>query len=197
MERTSQDERGQAYALEGIIGAIIVVSALVLGLQAVDVAPWTGNQEFGSSETRAELSDTLAVAEDLGALQTALTCVDDDGNPHPEVAATDDGVTEFGEVLNQTLDDQYTYRISVEYPTASGYESTQIGPRPPLAEVDTVSVTRYLTLSDSDPVYEVEDGQCQQFSTLGEEESDIYLEDPAPSGNDHLFAVVRVRVIAW
>jgi hypothetical protein len=190
-------ERGQAYALEGIIGAIIVVSALVLGLQAVDVAPWTGNQEFGSSETRAEVADTLAVAEDVGALQTAVTCVDDDGNPHPEVAATgDNNVTDLGAVLDQTLDNQYTYRISVEYPEGSDYESTQIGPRPPLAEVDTVSVTRYLALADSDPVYEVENGECQPFSTLEEIDSDdIYVADQDSSSQ--LYAVVKVRVIAW
>ncbi len=191
------DRRGQAYALEGIIGAIIVISALVLGLQAVDIAPWTGNQEFGSSETRAEVTDTLAVAEDVGALQTAVTCVDADGNPHPEVAAADANVTEFGPVLNQTLKGQYTYRISITYPTASGYESKQIGPRPPLADVDTVSASRYLTLSETDPVYEVEDGRCRQVGTLGEDDDDIYLDDQNPSSDEHVYAIVRVRVVAW
>ena len=194
MQPMEHNERGQAYALEGIIGAIIVVSALVLGLQAVDVAPWTGNQEFGSSETRAEVSDTLAVAEDVGALQTAVTCVDSDGNPHPEVAATGDGVTEFGPVLNQTLEDQYTYRISVTYPTAGGYESKQIGPRPPLADVDTVSASRYIVLADSDPVYQVEDGRCVPSGTQVDG-GNIYVDDQET--DESLYAVVRVRVIAW
>lgn len=189
-------QRGQAYALEGIIGAVIVVSALVLGLQAVDVAPWTGNQELESAESRAEVGDALAVAEDTGALQEAVTCVDSDGSPHPNVAATEDGTSELGAILNRTLEGQYTYRIAVEYPISSDEtETVQIGPTPSLPSADTVSVSRQVALSDTDPVYEVEGDSCTPTGTLGEASDDIYVENQHPG--ESVYAVVKVRVIAW
>lgn len=184
------DQRGQAYALEGIIGAVIVVSALVLGLQAVDIAPWTGNDQIESSQARGEVADMLAVAEDTGALQEAVTCVDSSGEPHPEVAATEDGVSPFGAILNNTISDRYTYRVSVKY---NNSESVQIGPEPSLPNVDTVSASRYVVLSDTDPVYDVEDDECVQDGTL--EGGSIYIDDQHP--DDALYAVVSVRVIAW
>lgn len=184
-------DRGQAYALEGIIGAIIVVSALALGLQAVDIAPWSGNEALDSSGTREEVADALAVAEDTGALQEAITCVDSDGEPHPDVAATEDNASAFGGVLNRTIDGQYTYRIAVD---SNGSDRVQIGPTPSLPNVDTVSVSRYVVLSDTDPVYEVDDEQCRPSGTL-EDADDFYIEDQRPA--ESIYAVVRVRVIAW
>ncbi|MXR51641.1 hypothetical protein GRX03_08500 [Halovenus sp. WSH3] len=187
-----EHNRGQAYALEGIIGAIIVVSALVLGLQAVDIAPWTGSQTLDSSETRTEVADMLAVAEDAGALQEAVTCVDDDGDPHPDVAATEDNVSELGAILNRTLESQYSYRIAVG---VDGTE-TQIGPTPSLPNTDTVTASRTVVLSDTDPVYEVDpqSEQCRPAGTL-EDAGDLYIDDQ--HGDESLYAVVRIRVIAW
>lgn len=191
-----EHNRGQAYALEGIIGAVIVVSALVLGLQAVDIAPWTGDDERQNTETRVEVADALAVAEDTGALREAVTCVGSDGTPDPEVAAAEDGTSELGTVLNRTLEGRYTYRIGVEYPTTDNEtERVQIGPTPSLPNTDAVSVSRYVALSDSDPVYEVEDDSCTQNGRLGTVDDDeIYLEDQSGGA---LYAVVEVRVIAW
>ena len=68
--------RGQVFALEGIISALVIIGALVLGLQAVDTAPWNDDERerlrSGSVET--ELEETRAEYERL---QTALA-------EHPE-----------------------------------------------------------------------------------------------------------------
>lgn len=186
-------ERGQAYALEGIIGAVIVVSALILGLQAVDIAPWTGDEERQNAETRTEVADMLDVAQDTDALRKAVTCLGDDREIHSDVAATDDPSTQLGGILNQTIADSYNYRIAVEYPDGDSYERTQIGPTPSLPNQETVRVTRYVTLSDSDPLFRAEDdGNCEQIGTLGEET--FYLDSQSDS---EFYAVMKVEVIAW
>lgn len=192
-----EHNRGQAYALEGIIGAVIVVSALVLGLQAVDIAPWTGDDERQNTETRAEVADALATAQDGDALREAATCINETGDPHPDVADPDDGTSALGEIVGQTIADQYEYRIMLDYPSSSGTtETIDLGPTPALPETDTVSVSRYVVLSDSDPLYEVDGGQCQSTGVrLDSDDVDFYLDNQDDS--EALFRVVKIRVIAW
>ncbi|WP_336327475.1 DUF7288 family protein [Halovenus sp. HT40] len=189
--------RGQAYALEGIIGAVIVVSALVLGLQAVDIAPWTGDDERQNTETRAEISDALATAQDGETLREAVTCINETGDPHPDVADPDDGTSGLGDIVGQTIADQYEYRIMLEYPTSGRTtETIDLGPTPVLPESDTVSVSRYVVLSDSDPLYEVDGGQCQSTGVrLDSDDVDFYLDNQDDS--EALFRIVKIRVIAW
>lgn len=187
--------RGQAYALEGIIGAVIVVSALVLGLQAVDIAPWTGDSERQNDLTRVGVADVLDSAQDTDALRTAAVCLDSDGAVHPNVGIPSAPATAFGEILANTLDDSYQYRVSIDYPTADGFESVPVGPQPSLPNQPTVTVSRYVALSDSTPVFEGR--ECNpRGETLGDlDEDDIYLQETS-DGSD-LYTVVRVRVVAW
>ena len=103
-------DRGQAYTIQGVIGAILVASALVFGLQAVDISPWTEDGSEAQTEAlRVQTQDLLAAASDRDALRTAATCIDGDGNgtPHPAVAAgTVANETErdaLGTLLNRTL----------------------------------------------------------------------------------------------
>jgi hypothetical protein len=200
-------DRGQAYAIEGIIGAIIVVSSLALGLQAVDMSTWSNGGDEQTTVARTEIADMLDVAHDAGALQEAVTCVSAgiDPEPHPLVASTSDPSSTFGEILQNTTGqsgEQYRYRIAIDYPTGEdSYNTTQIGPTPPEQDRATVTVSRYVTLTDTDPVFEVEDGDCvAQDETLAVE--DIYIDDQGdrrkPGADDtEVYAVVRVRVTAW
>lgn len=206
--------RGQAYTIEGVIGAIVVVSAVVLGLQAVDIAPWTddtADQEVESLRTQA--ADLLAAAEDRDALRTAALCIDGDGTatPHPAVAAgsadTDATRDRLGILLNRTLDENgFRYTVSVEqYDSAGGTETTLLTPdREPTSA--SVSVSRTIVLLESDLVYEFDSdaGACRpaivngETETIGERDNDssdrIYLENDEDSD---IYAVIRVRVIAW
>jgi hypothetical protein len=197
-------DRGQAYAIEGIIGAIIVVSSLVLGLQAVDMSTWSNGGDGQTTSTRTEIADTLDVAQDTGALQEAVTCVAAGVNPepHPLVASTSDPSSEFGQILRNTTGqsgERYRYRIAIDYPTGKdSYNTTQIGPTPPEQDRETVTVSRYLTLTDTDPVFEVEDGDCvAQEETLATETIYINDEGDRHSKDTGMYAVVRVRITAW
>jgi len=208
--------RGQAYTIEGVIGAIVVVSAVVLGLQAVDIAPWTDDTPDQEVESlRTQVADLLAAAEDRDALRTAALCIDGDGTatPHPAVAAgsadADATRDRLGILLNRTLDENgFRYTASVErYNESTGAISTT--PLTPDREPTSasVSVSRTIVLLDDDLVYEFDGdaGACRpaivngETETIGERYNDssdrIYLENA--DENSEIYAVVRIRVIAW
>lgn len=207
-------DRGQAYTIQGVIGAVLVASALVVGLQAVDISPWTDDDSGeGTEALRVQTQDLLAAASDRDALRVAATCIDGDGDdtPHPAVAAgtvaNESERDAFGTLLNRTLGDVSTnYRVSLEYNASAGgtVESTPLTP-PRVATRSSVSVTRQIVLFDSDRIYEFDEdrGECIPVrignNTLGARDADpdgsVYVEDQAP--DSELYAVVRVRVVAW
>jgi hypothetical protein len=210
-----RDDRGQVYTLEGIIGAVLIASALVLGLQAVDISPWTDdNVDQGTESLRVQVEDLLSVANDRGDLRTVATCIDGDGNesPHPAVAA---GGTQnatdrasFATLLNRTLEENnHRYRVSVVYPdenATGGVSSTTLTPERG-ATRPTVSVTQQVALFDSDPVlgFDPNQGECVPVvatnDTLGQRDADsdadIYVGNQDQDSD--IYAVVKVRVVAW
>lgn len=72
MRRTDTD-RGQAITLEGFIGAMIVLMAILLALQSVVITPTTGGavDRTVQSQLQQEAKDSLVVAE--------MTLTDEDG----------------------------------------------------------------------------------------------------------------------
>jgi len=209
----ASDTRGQAYTIEGIIGAILIASALVLGLQAVDIAPWTDDSTSRETESlRVQVQDVLDAAEDRDALRTAATCIDGDGNasPHPAVAAggadNDTERTEFGILLNRTLDrngQRYSVYLDYQNGTSPPALNTTALTNTRDATRASVSVTRQVVLFDSDPILEFDPdaGECVavtagENNTLGSRPNDeVYVNNR--NEDSQLFAVVRIRVVAW
>lgn len=198
-------ERGQAYALEGIIGAVIIVSALVLGLQAVDIAPWTDSDDRQTEELRVEVEDVLDAAQDSDALRKTVTCLAD-GEIHPNAASTSAPMTAFGEVLSETIAGNHQYRIQVDYPVDGEIATAAVDTRAPLPNQPTATVSRQIVLTDSDLVYEGEtcdprtdfEGDPVTVADLDDGDDnndDIYLENQ--DEDSAVFAVIRVRVVAW
>lgn len=193
--------RGQAYTLEGVIGAIIVVSALVLGLQAVSIAPFTGGTADEGTELRVQTEDAMDIAQDEEALAMVGTCLggSDETTPHPGVVSTDPAVTRFGELFANTLDGVANYNVYVDYPDSTGaINKTVIGP-PETPVRASVTVTRQVVLFDSDTVYELDEDREECLPTaqsLGQiDDDDIYLTDQNP--DSEIYAVVQIRVVAW
>lgn len=194
-------DRGQAYTLEGVISAIIIASALVLGVQAVNIAPFTDDGPESGTELRTQVNDALEVAQDQNGLQTAVTCLGaDTTTPPPGVIDTDNEITAFGAVLNNTLSELVgnSYVVYVDYPNENGnVEQLTIGSQKNVTG-SSVTVTRQIPLFDSDPVYQLDanNAECVPDGTLGGiNENDIYLSNQSPS--DELYAVVQIRVVAW
>lgn len=213
------DRRGQAYTIEGVIGAIVVASALVLGLQAVDIAPWADDTSAEQTEAlRVEVQDLLDAADDRDALRTAATCIDGDGDgtPHPAVAAgsrtNDSARDQLGTLLNRTLDQNgREYNVFIEYQNNSNpgdLDQTEILFSSGSPGRSSVTVTRQVPLFDSDPTlaFDSDQGECVPTSTLSNRENvtlgardnpseEIYIQDQHDSSE--LYAVIKIRVEAW
>jgi len=213
------DERGQAYTIEGIIGAIVVASALVLGLQAVDIAPWADDTASEQTEAlRVQVQDVLEAADDRDALRTAATCIDGDGDgtPHPAVAAgdraSDSERDQLGTLLNRSLDaNGHEYNVFIEYQNNSNradVNRTDVLVSSRSAGRSSVTVTRQVPLFDSDPTlaFDPDQGACVPTSTLSNRENvtlgasdnpteEIYIQDQHESSE--LYAVIKIRVEAW
>lgn len=195
--------RGQTFTLEGVIGAVLVLASVVLALQAVNIAPVASDGVDSRNdrlETRTE--DLLAAAADSDALRTTVTCVGPTGDPETGLANPNDPRTQFGELLNQTLaqnGDEFV--VFVEYRDADGLARTRLYPSGDInAPTDAVSVSRQVTLYDSDPVHRVATDSCEPDSdgtTLAEEDQ-FYIDRSADvDETTNLYNTVRVRVIAW
>lgn len=210
-----QDNRGQAYTLEGVIGAIIIASALVLGLQAVSIAPWADDSvDRRSDALRTQVEDVLSSASDRDALVTAATCIagDGDGEPHEAVAdgeaSNDSQRDEFGVLLNRSLSaNSHQFTVELEYLNVSDGSdvNTTLLTRDRDVTGASVTVTRQVVLFDTDPVmrFDTNRGVCRPVvaanDTLqtwrADPDRDIYLTDS--DDDSDIYAVVKFRVVAW
>ncbi|WP_436934278.1 DUF7288 family protein [Halovenus marina] len=206
-------DRGQAYSLEGIIGAIIIVSALVIGLQAAEPSPWaTNGAEQQAEDLRTQVEDVLDAAGEDG-LRTAITCVTNsvEGDRDPAVGAPSSNATEFNRILNRSLvQPGYEYTLVFEWLDASGDQITteQVYPDDPQTPGDgAVSSTRTILLSEGDRLYTRQpagtDETCQvaqrtpnTLAATDRSDLNFYIDEQVGS-NDDIYALVRVRVVAW
>ena len=195
--------RGQAVTLEGVIGAVIVLASVVLALQAVNIAPVVSDGDDGRSErleTRTE--DLIEAAADRGALRKTVTCVRSTGEPETNLANPNDPPTQFGELLNQTLTQSGNeFIVAVEYRNTGSQEHERLYPSGEIsAPPDAVSVSRQITLYNSDPVHRAGTDGCVQDpdgATLTEEDQLYVDRHPEVDGTTNVYNTVRIRVIAW
>lgn len=193
--------RAQAYTLEGIIAAILITAAVVLGFQAVDVAPWTSGPDDSSIDSlQTQTADALAVAADNGTLTRAVTCLDgDEPDTDAYVRSSDESATEFGPLLDDVLyDNGYRYNVYLRYQNRTGI-TKQILVHPDSArspQSGGVTVTRRVVLYDSMRASTL--GTCYtKEETLTElnDSNDIYV--PDRQDNSEVYNVVEVVVEVW
>lgn len=189
-------DRGQAYTLEGVIGAILITSAVIFGLQAVNVAPWTqGTNDQKVESLRTEAQDLLTVAAEEGTLAEVVTCYEG-GNPAPALAErTPDNATEFGAMLNQTFyQNGFRYNVYLHYENETAETTTSIYPGTERQPGDgAVRVTRQLTVLNSTAVST--GGSCDiRAGTVESNWADIDV--PKLTGSNVAY-VVEVRLVVW
>jgi len=196
------ETRGQAFTLEGVIGAIIVLSSVVLALQAVDIAPLaTEGDNAKDYRLETQVGDLLATAADRDALRTTVTCTTPSGNPDPGLANPDDPLTQFGVLLNQTLAQNNEFVVVVEYRDGDGLVRNRLYPAGEIsAPRAAVSASRQVTLYNSDPVRRAGGNGCVQGSdrpTVAEDDQFYIDRHPDVDGVSNVYNTVRVKVIAW
>lgn len=212
-------DRGQAYTLEGVAAAILVVSALLFSLQAVVLTPTTPGTI--DRDTRAELSeqgtDVLVAAHDNGSLSRAArywnttTSLQPNRtffNPNPDEINTSRergyGLSrppgEFGAMLNQTFAQRgLTYNVYFEYrmpsdPTRTGrVVFLKRGVPTDNAVSASVSFTLYDEQRVTAPVSTVP-GVTGPPPTL-ENATNFYVNDSETSSP--VYNVITVRVVLW
>jgi hypothetical protein len=199
-----QHQRGQAYTLQGVIGAVIVISSVILGLQAVDIVAFTGGEDREMNEVRVQANDVLDIAAEADALRAATTCVAGNGNPDPTVVSPAKATTAFGEIINDTVAGANNYRVLVDYPADGEVRTVGLDTDRARPLEATATATRQIALFDSDPVREPgrdckprlgADGEPVTLAEEERQDDDFYLEDI--DEDSELFSVVRVRVVIW
>ncbi len=219
-ERTEGGERGQAYTLEGFIGSMVVLMAVLFALQSVVITPTTGGaaDRAVQSQVQQETADALTVAAagegqgETGSLSYTIRYWNDSEERFygANATASNDvyGPQSFDRdefVLGQILTERYTetgsyYNVELVYQndsaTNDGFERTQLvdqGSPPETA----ITASHTVTLYDDDEL--TGPNSRDEGITLAEAYEDHgYPIPPAENGDDNpVYNVVEVRVIVW
>ena len=189
--------RGQAYTLEGVLAAILVVTATVYGLEVIDTRAWEDETQGETQQLAYQASDVLSIASESGALRDAVLCYREgrpiDGNRERTL-------TEFERMLNHTFDSQaQQYNLYFSYWNTSdqretrlvseGSEGSNDGPPTSTADASTT-----VTITD-DTRRRIGD-ECGPIPLTVKDDQEFYIsEDVAP--DSPLYNIVEVRLVVW
>jgi hypothetical protein len=200
------DDRGQAYTLESLIAALLLVTAVLFALQSVVITPTSaGLQDRDVQAQQGQVaSDLLTTAANDGELSRLARFWDcSDGG-----FATDDQagvwveregyqtdtvpISAFGEALNHTFDAGTRYNVELVYANASGggqdvsrivYQGTPGD--------DVVTASYIVTLTDGQMVTG-RDAGTQRLDSGG-----CSAPIPELTGSGNVYNVVEVRLVLW
>lgn len=209
------DDRGQAFTLEGIISAVIVLTALLYALQAVVITPTTGGtvDQGVRTELQQQADDILAITggDDDGQLselarnwsQSRRTFY---GGVNPNIGYGNQRLPgEFGTLLNETFDSRdRQYNVVMRYlpkDPADGIQQTTIASRGTPSD-SSVMATYRVTLYDNMTLTSPSAGSAElwQYDTSAttnpiDWQSGYYPVPNAVSGP--VYNVVEIRVVVW
>jgi len=190
-------DRGQALTLEAVSGAILLLLAIGFALQMTAVTPLSAStsSQHLENQLRASGEGVLVSTAESGTLKTAvLNWNESEGEFHN---ASESGYysgappdNEFGDALDQAFGDRnIAYNVVLHYQLEDGTRFTQQMIRQGEPSDNAVSVSRTVTLFDTDNLTAPGGGPELQNSGT------YFAEDAAP--NDSLYNLVRVEVIVW
>lgn len=205
-------ERGQAYTLEGLVSALVVLTALLFALQGVVLTPTTAGTVDQSikSQLHTETSNALAVAGDRGGLRDLVlyyntstgtfheasefpAAVGYANNPpcRPAHSPTG-GCDSVGRLFNATLASQgFQYNMYVDYRTEDGGTAHVPVVYRGSPSSNAITATYTLVLYDDDRL--TVPGQNE---TLGELPREAFYA-PDIADDSPVYNVVEVRVVVW
>ena len=203
-------DRGQAFTVEGLAAAILLLGTLVFALQATGITALSGGTAGGAVETQqADLArGVLASAVASDTLEPSLLYWNDsfvgpDGNGTYHGLGGDDyyvaGLpTAFGDSLDRTLTDAgYAYNVNLYYYNDSTDAPDATVVARPLVEQgtpsdDAIRAVRTVTLYDDDVLYD--ETEAATNTTLANT-SNFFVPDASP--DSPVYNVVQVEVVAW
>lgn len=194
-ERGSGDaDRGQAFTLESVLAAFVVIAGLVFALQAVTVTPSTTGATAEPADTT-KLNSVLSESAESGALKRAVLAWDSgflgtSGENYFEGAYPDN---EFGTALDEGLDGTVVVNVFVHYRTGPDTVERQRLIYNGLPGENAVRAETLVTVFDGDHLYEG-DGD-RRPATVGS--AGLYPGLTDQSSTSDVYAVLEVEVIAW
>ena len=201
-------KRGQAYTLEGVFSAIVVLTALLYGLQAVDVGPWTSEAASQTSSLETQAQDVLDIAASQGSLSNVTRCYDPRRGYVFSGQIAGPNATSFERLLNTTFDEQNrNYNVYLYYwDNETNQKARELismdrtaADSGVVAPTDSsVVASRTVVLYDDMRTRSGVSPKCGKQGTTLEQYAKSehwYLEDIAP--NSPVFNIVEVRVVVW
>ena len=204
------EDRAQGYTLEGVIGSLVILSAVLFAMQSIALTPSTGGSvdvaERQTLQNQAE--DVLILASQNGTFSLSqLTRYWDErkqtfhGGFTPQLGyGHRDPPGALGEMLNQTFENRSrSYNLELRYlpkDPAEPTETTTVVFQGTPSD-NAVVATRTITLFDNQTLTApgASDVELWQYGTEIEDSDGYY---PIPNAVDGpVYNVVEVRVIVW
>lgn len=201
-DATPDTERGQSYALEGIVAGAVVLAAIAVALQSAVITP----QSTSATNQRIEVvegttADTmLDHAARNGSLREAVLFWDPDNRTFASargVNASAEGYipgpppNQFGDLLNRTFyDENIAVNVYVSYTRDNSTVTKQMVFQGTPSNA-AVSAARSVVLFDDDPLVD----ESGPTGTVIGNTNEFYAPDAAP--NSSVYNVVEVRLVVW
>ncbi|WP_121822816.1 DUF7288 family protein [Halostella salina] len=193
------DNRGQAFTLEGFIGSMLILTAVLFALQSIIITPTTSgtvDRDVQAGIER-EAEDILAQEANNGTLKHQVLNMSDGvyGDSAATGYAPGDPPGGFGETLNATFVQRgRVYNVIVEFrdvddaDTNAGVDGrTRSMVYRGVPADSSVVATRTVTIYDDDIVPGTGD--------TVEESDDFPVGDTAP--DSPVYTVAEVRIVVW
>ena len=171
-------DRGQAYTLEGLVAAFVVILATFLALQSVVIMPTTGGaiDRTAQSQVQQEVGDTLVVVESQNGLTEMVGNWSGERYDNASAFESNESLSgEFGTILQHRFSDRgYNYNLELVWQNGSTITTERVVTQGSPSST-AVSASYTVTLFD---------------------EHDHIVEDQTVSV-DHVHATVEVRLVVW
>jgi hypothetical protein len=210
------DERGQAYALEGFLASMLLFTALLYSMQAVILTPTTAGtvDQDVKSQMRAEAHDNLVIANNRGELENLALYWDNTTGTFAHAYNDEVGYKRkppcslgppsatpacenFGERLEATFTARgFVYNLYLDYRASSTNKqetrsTTVVYQGVPSSNAVTATFT--IVLYDGMKLTSEQGAGGRSLSELAP--SEFYASDVDPPGP--IYNVVEVRIVVW
>lgn len=211
------DDRGQAFTMEGFIGSIVILTAVLFTLQATVLTPTTGGQVSGETRTQlsTEASDLLSTLADdpqtnfanaIGYWDSTAQVFDGAVGASSGYGSEGPPPEMFDQAFEETFTERgYTYNLVFRYRGGNVSNASEGGGTLPLVDrgppaPDAVTVSQTFTLFDNstlDQTVNDDDRQLWEYDTDPDDGDDGYFPVPDAAPNSPLYNVVEVRLTIW
>lgn len=197
-QRTGARDRGQAFTLEAVVAAIVLLGALLFALEVSGVTSLSASTSSGQVLDQQErvAGGALDAAIANGSVKSTLLYWNESAgtfhDPDEDGYYTVGPPTAFGATLNDSLGGAtLAFNVEVRYLDENGSVARKRLVRNGEPSDDAVRVVRTVTLYDDDRLRDANG----TVTATRLDESSLYVPDRYP--DDPVYNVVSVEVVAW